>query len=302
MPSQRQWNRREVLSLALGATATTVAGRDAFARSKGRLRQGVSRIDFGELPLAECCKIASSLGIDGFDFVGDPKDWPLLKQHGMTVSMLRADYGGGISIGRSPPGPGGWNAIGLKEAQESFLPSMVELIDTAAKQQFPNVFVAAGDRTKVDYEQGADNTVEFLNKAKGKAESSGVTICLEILNSKGIQAPRLSLFDHMAWGVAVMKRVNSPRVKILYDVFHAQLMEGNIIQTIRDSIEHIGHVHLGGVPARHEIYRDSELDYRPIAQTLADLRFDGFVTHEWSPSAGSNVREDLAKSVEIMTV
>jgi hydroxypyruvate isomerase len=257
---------------------------------------------FGELPLERCCQIAARLGIRGLDFIGDPNDWPVLRRHGLIVAMLRADYGGGISIGRTPPGPAGWGAVGMKEAQGLYRGAIESLIGTAAQQGFPNVIITAGTRDQVSYEQGADNAVEFLNLVKPLAESKGITLCMEILNSFGNQAPKNSLFDHTAWGVDVVQRVNSERVKILYDVWHAQLMEGNIVQTLRDHIGWIGHIHLGAVPARHELFKDDELDYRTIASTIADLNFKGFVTHEWSPSPGSDVEDDLRRSMKLVTV
>jgi hydroxypyruvate isomerase len=294
-------NRRQLLIdgavLALASQAWTAA-----AANRGRLKQAVARVVFGDLPLDRCCQIASRLGIEGFDFISDPNDWPLLRRFGLTMSMLRADYGGGISIGRTPPGPPGWGAIGSKESQGAYRAAIEELIQVAAAQRFPNIIVTAGTRDGVTNEQGADNAVEFLNLVKPLAESKGVTLCMELLNSFGNQAPRNSLFDHAAWGTGVVRRVDSANVKILYDVWHAQLMEGNITQTLRDSIPWIGHIHLGAVPARHELFRDDELDYHSIARTIADLGFRGYVTHEWSPSAGSDIAEDLKRSVQLVTV
>jgi hydroxypyruvate isomerase len=137
---------------------------------------------------------------------------------------------------------------------------------------------------------------------KAHAEDKGVTLCMEILNSKGLAAPPMSIFDHMAWGVDVIKRVNSPRVKILYDVFHAQLMEGDIVQTIRDNIQYIAHFHTGGVPGRHELDDTQELNYHFIAEAIADLNYTGFVTHECSPAPGNDPIASLSKAIQIMNV
>ena len=190
----------------------------------------------------------------------------------------------------------------MKEAQGAHLKAMLEAIDVAAREGFPNVIVLAGSKEHMSYEEGADNAVAFLNAVKGRAEDKGVTLCMEILNSKGQMAPPQSLFDHAEWGFDVMRRVNSPRVKVLYDVWHAQLMDGDIVNTIRKNIDLIGHFHTGGVPARNELYRNDELDYHYIAQNIAELGFTGFVTHEWSPSKESEIAEELRKSVELMTV
>jgi hydroxypyruvate isomerase len=192
--------------------------------------------------------------------------------------------------------------MGLKEGQGEYLNAVLAAIDAAGAQGFPNVIVTAGTRDRVTSGVGTDNTVDFLNKAKARAEEKGVTLCMEILNSMGIAAPKNSLFDHAPWGWEVCRRVNSRSVKVLYDIWHAQLMDGNIAETIRDNIQWIGHIHTGGVPGRHEIFRNDELDYRFLAQVIAGAGFGGFVTHEWNPSPGSDVADDLRRSVQTMTV
>lgn len=295
--------RRLFISAALSVAATRAAfSLETMTSGTGRLKQGVTRQIFGNRALEDCCRLASSLGVRGFDFIGDPKDWPTLRRFGMTMSMYRLDYGGGISVGRGPSGPPGWNSIGMKEAQGEHLKAMLAAIDIAAREGFPNVIVLAGSKEHLSYEEGAANAVTFLNAVKAKAEAKGVTLCMELLNSKGIMAPPQSLFDHSAWGFDVVRRVNSPRVKVLYDIWHAQLMEGDIVDTIRKNIGLIGHFHTGGVPDRNELFRNDELDYRFIAQNIADLGFQGFVTHEWSPAKESEADEDLRRSVELMTV
>jgi hydroxypyruvate isomerase len=291
----------------LAASAALLASRaswslDATMPRTARFRQGVTRQVFGDLSLEDCCRLAASVGVQGFDFICNPSDWPTLKRHGLTMSMYRLDFGGGISKGRTPEGPPGWNSIGHKEAMGDHLAAMLEAIDLAAREGFPNIIALAGSRDGVSYEEGADNCVAFFNAVKQKAETRGVTLCMELLNFKGIQAPPRSLFDHAAWGFDVARRVNSPRVKILYDIWHAQLMDGDIVRTIRNNIDWIGHFHTGGVPDRHELFRKDELDYRTIAETIAATNFNGFVTHEWSPSAQSDVIDDLRRSVELLKV
>jgi hydroxypyruvate isomerase len=294
-------NRREFSSLGLSAIATLAAPRWAASASTSRtLRQGVARSVFGDMPLEACCRLAHSLGVEGFDFICDPSDWATLRRYGLTVSMLRADYGGGISIGRSPQGPPGWNEIGLPEARGEYLQAIRDLIDVAARERFPNVIVLAGTRDRVSYEEGAENAVAFLNEIKSHAEARGVTLCMENLNSMGRMAPKLSLFDHAAWGFEVVRRVDSPRVRILYDIWHAQLMDGNILQTLRDQKDWIGHVHIGSVPDRHELYLQDELDFRVLGEELRKLDYRGFVTHEWSPSAGADVHDALKRSMALL--
>jgi hydroxypyruvate isomerase len=270
----------------------------------GRIKHGATRQVFGaNRPLEECFRLGAELGIKGFDFIANPVDFPLLRKYGLTGSMYRVSYGGGISGGRPPDGPPGWEAIGMKEAMGGYLTALREGIDVAATNGFPNVITMAGARSAtLSYEQGMENAVAFCNAVKAHAEEKNVTICIEYLNSKGLQAPVNSMFDHMSWGVEVVKRVASPRVKILYDIYHAQIMEGYIVQTLRDNIQYIGHIHTGGVPGRHELDETQELNYRFIAQTIAELKFAGFVTHEWSPAPGNDPTASIKKVLAIMDV
>jgi len=306
-------NRREFLvslpavaaasSVGVSAADHAVSLAQTVARTS-RIKHGATRQVFGaNRPLEDCFRLGSEVGIKGFDFIANPADFPLLKKYGLTGSMYRVSYGGGISGGRPPDGPPGWEAIGMKEAMGGYLTALHEGIDLAAANGFPNIIMMAGARSaSLSYEQGADNAVAFCNGVKSHAEDKGVTLCIEYLNSKGLQSPVNSMFDRMSWGVDVVKRVGSPRVKILYDIYHAQIMEGYIVQTLRDNIQHIGHIHTGGVPGRHELDETQELNYRFIAQTIADLKFTGFVTHEWSPAPGNDPIASIKKVLAIMDV
>ena len=286
------------------ARAQGVAGGDRPPSGTSRIKHGATRQVFGaNRPLEECFRLGAELGIKGLDFIANPVDFPLLRKYGLTGSMYRVSYGGGISGGRPPDGPPGWEAIGMKEAMGGYLTALHEGIDVAAANGFPNIILMAGARSaSLSYEQGADNAVAFCDAVKAHAEDKGVTLCIEYLNSKGLQSPVNSMFDRMSWGVDVVKRVGSPRVKILYDIYHAQIMEGYIVQTLRDNIQHIGHIHTGGVPGRHELDETQELNYRFIAQTIAELKFTGFVTHEWSPTMGNDPVASMRKVLAIMDV
>jgi hydroxypyruvate isomerase len=305
-------NRRDFLaSLPVVAVVPSMSGprvqgaRGAqTSRTTSPIKHGATRQVFGpNRPLEECFRLGAELGIKGFDFIANPVDFPLLRKYGLTGSMYRVSYGGGISGGRPPDGPPGWEAIGMKEAMGGYLTALHEGIDVAAANGFPNIIMMAGARSaSLSYEQGADNAVAFCNAVKSHAEEKSVTLCIEYLNSKGLQSPVNSMFDRMAWGVDVVKRVASPRVKILYDIYHAQIMEGYIVQTLRDNIQYVGHIHTGGVPGRHELDETQELNYRFIAQTIADLKFTGFVTHEWSPAPGNDPIASIKKVLAIMDV
>jgi len=151
----------------------------------------------------------------------------------------------------------------------------------------------------IDDGNALDNCIAGLSKIAPFAAENGVTICVELLNSKvnhrGYQG------DHTAFGVAVMKGIGSPNVKLLYDIYHMQIMEGDVIRTIRDNIEWIGHFHTGGVPGRHEINGTQELNYRAIATAIADLNYSGFLAHEFTPTRPDPF-VSLAEAAEICTV
>jgi hydroxypyruvate isomerase len=238
------------------------------------------------MSLDDMCREAARLGIFGFDLI-DPQDWLTLKKHGLVPTMLPGPYGGTIPDG-----------INSKENHARLEKSIREGIDLAAAAGCPNVITLSGSRRGMPDQEGADNCVLFLNKVKGHAEDKGVTICLELLNSK-VNHPDY-MCDHTAWGVAVMKRVDSPRVKLLYDIYHMQIMEGDVVRTIRENIQYIAHFHTGGNPGRHEIDQTQELNYHFVAQSIADLGFTGVIAHEYTP-----VRDpltSLAQAVEICTV
>src|SRR5207237_1443675 len=155
-------------------------------------------------------------------------------------------------------------------------------IPEAARHGVPNVIAMFGNRRGKSDAEGIDNCVAGLNQIKALAEAQGVTVCLELLNSKVDHKDYQG--DHTAFGVAVMKAVNSPRVKLLYDIYHMQIMEGDVIRTIREHANHIGHFHTGGVPGRHEIDGTQELNYHAVAAAIADTGFTGYLAHEFVPT------------------
>jgi hydroxypyruvate isomerase len=253
---------------------------------KGRIKQGVTRGVFARgASMEDCCRDAAQAGIKGFDLIG-PQDWPTLKKYGLTPSMY-------------PPGPGGTIPVALnrKENHERLEASMHAALDESAANGVPNVITFSGNRMGMDDREGADNCVAFLNKIKAHAEDKSITVCMEYLNSKVNHKDYM--FDHIAWGVDVMKRVNSPRVKILFDIYHAQIMDGDIVRNIRDNFQWIGHFHTGGNPGRHDIDETQELNYRFIAQAIADLNYTGFISHEYSPAQGHDPIATLNKAIEI---
>ena len=265
--------RRRFLA-ALGSLAAFSVGGFGVSSAqaaprKGRLKQSVCSGVFKglNLDLDGQCREAARLGSWGIDLVG-PSDFPVLKKHGLIPTMVN----GSSSIK---------NGINDQQNHAEIDRKMREHIKAAAAGA-PNVIVLAGDRKGISDEQGLDNCALFLNNIKDLAEEQGVTICLELLNSK-VNHPGY-MCDHTVWGVELCKRVNSPRVKLLYDIYHMQIMEGDIIHTIRQNIQFIGHFHTAGNPGRHEFDDTQELNYPAICKAIADFGFQGYLAHEYTPT------------------
>jgi hydroxypyruvate isomerase len=295
-----------------GAAAVKAAGAQALGKTypvfpplQGRLRQGLTPNLF-ESSIEDTCRMAVSLGIQGLDFVSNPGDWPILKKYGLTMSLLRVDHGGGKSTpGRPPEGPPGWNAIGTPDQGGAFAAALSDRIDAAAANGIPSIIVTCGSRADIGYDDGKRNAINFLAGIRGHAEARGVTLVVENINSGyagGPPNPPGSMFDHLPWGLEVVERVNSPRVRLLVDLYHAQLMDGNVGNFIRKHSRWIGHFHTGGVPGRNEIDETQELNYRFIAKTIADLGYQGFISHEWSPAPGHDKLASIRKSMEVIDV
>jgi hydroxypyruvate isomerase len=281
--------RRELIGGLAAAGVLSAQTSPAPVQRKGRMKQSVTRGVFGRgMPLEDACREAARLGCKGFDLIGSA-DWPTLKKYGLTPAMY-------------PPGPGGTipEALNRKENHERIEKSLHAAIDEAAANGVPNIITFSGNRKGMDDREGADNCVASLSRVKAHAEDKGVTFCMEYLNSKVNHKDYM--FDHIAWGVDVMKRVNSPRVKILYDIYHAQIMDGDIVRNIRDHYQWIGHFHTGGNPGRHDIDESQELNYRFIAKAIADLGYTGFIAHEYSPDQGHDPIATLDKAMEICDV
>jgi hydroxypyruvate isomerase len=258
------------------------------APRKGRLRQGVCLGVFGGLKLdfEGKCREAARLGAVAID-LQDPDKFPILKKYGLIPTEVRG--GSGIKKG-----------INDKANHAEIDAKMREAINAAAEAGAPNVIVLAGDRQGLTDEQGMDNAVAFLNNIKKLAEDKGVTLSMELLNSK-VNHPGY-MCDKTAWGVEVCKRVNSERVKLLYDIYHMQIMEGDVIRTIQQNIQYIDHFHTAGNPGRHEFDDTQELNYVGICKAIADLGFKGIISHEYSPTKGKDPLETLDKMMRLCEV
>jgi hydroxypyruvate isomerase len=268
--------RRDFINLVGGAAALSVlgplAGAAHAAPRKGRLKQAVCKGVFSKskLDLEGMCQAAVKLGVVGIDLVG-PDSFDTLKKYGLVPTMVPG--GSGIKKGINDP---------ANHAEID--PKMREAIEAAAAAGAPNVIVLAGDRQGISDEQSLENCVKFLNNIKGLAEQKKVTLCTELLNSK-VNHPGY-VADHTTWGVEMCRRVDSPRVKLLYDIYHMQIMEGDIIRTIQDkkNFQWFAHFHTAGNPGRHEFDETQELNYPPICKAIADMGFEGYLAHEYSPT------------------
>lgn len=249
----------------------------------GRINQSVSRWCYGKFSLDELCAVSKKMGLKAIDLLG-PGDFPTVKKHGLICSMVNTH---GLSSG-----------LNRKENHEKYLATIRSAIDAAAEYQFPNVITFPGNREGMSDDVGIENMVIALKQIAGYAENKKVTICMEYLNSKVDHKDYM--FDNMRWGVEVCKKVGSERVKILYDIYHAQIMEGDIIRTIRDYKDYIGHYHTGGNPGRNEIDETQELYYPAIMRAVVETGFKGYVAHEFIPKR--DPVESLAQAIRICDV
>jgi hydroxypyruvate isomerase len=289
-------NRRSFLAAMMaGGAAVSARAQPAGVTRKGRIKQALMRFAFGPSPkltFDEMCREAARLGYVGFDLIG-PQDWPTLKKHGLVCTMAPA-MGVTIRDGLIRP-----------ELHQAIERSMHEEIDLCAANGWPNIITVGGERRGIGYEEGKDHCVTLLNRVKAHAEDKGITICMEMVNSK-YKDPEYgradAIFDRLAWGADVCRRVGSPRVKILFDIYHVQIMEGDICANIREYYPLIAHFHTAGVPGRHEIDEAQEINYRFVANTIADLGFTGYVAHEHRPTPGRDPVEGLRRMIEIMDV
>ncbi len=245
-----------------------------------RIHQSVSKWCFGKIPLDEFCVAVKQMGLKGVDLLG-PRNFATLKKYGLICTM--SSGGGNLN-----------DKARHKQTVEGFRKS----IEATAECGWPNIIGMSGSRKGgIPDDVGIDNAVAILKDVAGLAEKKKVTICIEYLNSK-VNHPGY-MFDNMKWGVDVCKKVGSERVKILYDIYHAQIMEGDIIRTIRNNSQYIGHYHTGGNPGRNDIDETQELYYPAIMRAILDTGFKGWVAHEFIPKNGL---KSLARGVEICDV
>ena len=253
----------------LGTSATTSSAEITKVVKNGRIKQSICRgcLRKTGMDVEQMAATAAKMGILGLDLV-KPADWAAVKKHGLVATMV--------------PGAGGIKR-GLNDSSmhAQFLDDFRNNIKAAAVAGWPNVICMAGDRKDIADEEGMDNCEKILKEAVKSAEDSEVVICMELLNSK-VNHPGY-MCDNSTWGFELCRRVDSPGFKMLYDIYHMQIMEGDLIATIKNNIQHIGHFHTAGVPGRHELDESQEIYYPAVMRAIVETGYDGYVAHEYTP-------------------
>jgi hydroxypyruvate isomerase len=263
--------RRSVLKAAGAASVlafTSGVHADAPAQAKGNLRQSVCRWCYGKVPLEKLAEEAKKIGYASVELLG-PDEIRKVKALGLTCAVMRC--ASGIV-----------NGTNRKENHDKIVKELREDIGFAVAEGIPNVLTMSGNRKGMTDDEGLENSLACLKKVIGYAEEKKVTILMEGLNSKVNHKDYM--YDRTTWGVALCKKLGSPRFKLLYDIYHMQIMEGDVIRTLRDNKEYIGHYHTGGNPGRNEIDETQELNYPAIVKAILATGYPGFLGQEYIPT------------------
>ena len=237
---------------------------------KGRLKQSVSYWCYQKyFKLPEFARIVAEMGLPAIDLL-QPEQWEIVRQAGLVCSMGYAD------AAKIPDG------LNNRSNHDAIVKGLEKAIPIAAKAGVPNLIAFFGNRRGITDAEGIENCIAGLNRIKKVAEDHGVTICVELLNSKVDHKDYQG--DHVTFGAQVIKAVSSPRVKMLFDIYHVQIMDGDIIRSIRENHDYIGHFHTGGVPGRHELDDTQELNWATVCRAIVDTGFKGYVAHEFVPT------------------
>ena len=254
---------------------------------KGNINHSVCRWTYGFLSVEELCKVANDIGIPAIDLMG-PKDWPTLQKYNLYSSMCYVAAGSSLTSG--------WND---KNNHAKLTQDYLETFPLMVKAGYKDVICFSGSRNGMDDETGLKNCVEGLQKILPAAEKAGLTVHMELLNSKVDHKDYMC--DKTPWGVELCKRLGTETFKLLYDIYHMQIDEGDVIRTIKDNHQYIGHYHTGGVPGRHEIDESQELFYPAIMRAIIATGYKGYVAQEFIPAAQDKVAS-LRKAIQICDV
>ena len=289
-------SRRSALGkMAVGAAAASVAAdlaeritaADAAAGAalKGRINHSVCKWCYPKVELKDLCVAGKAMGLQSIELL-EPKDWPTLLEHGLTCAM--ASGVDGISYG--------FNRL---EHHDDLIRKFEVNLPKAVDAGLKNYICFSGNRGGMSDEQGLENCVVGLKRLTPLAEKHRIVICMELLNSKVDHKDYMC--DHTKWGVELVKRVGSDYFKLLYDIYHMQIMEGDVVRTIRENHRYIAHYHTGGVPGRHEIDDTQELNYPVVMKAIVETGFKGHVAQEFVP-ARPDVLASLKQGVQICDV
>jgi hydroxypyruvate isomerase len=282
MSANRRTFLRRASALTVGVVAATSATRsEGPVARNGRLKQSIVQWCFAKYwNVEQLCAQAKRLGCASVELV-PPAGWPTLKKHGLVCAIAGSH---GFEKGMNNP-----------KYQEMCIDKMKTAIDACAEAGFPSVITFTGFREDVPDDVGLKNCVAGYKKVVGHAEKKKVTLCLEMLNSRVAETMKGHpgyQGDHTDYCMEIIKGVGSPRLKLLFDIYHVQIMDGDVIRRLRQYAEHVGHVHTAGNPGRGELDDKQEINYRPIMQALADLKYKGYVGQEFIPT------RDPAKGLE----
>ena len=287
-------NRRKMIKNMAGAavvTAASPAGSALYgavsddAPLKGNIHHSVSQWCYDDIPLDDFAKACKGMGIESIELLGE-KDWPVVRKAGLKCAV---GYATDLGI------PKGFNRVAN---HEKLIADFEAMIPKAAEAGVPNLICFSGNREGQNDNEGMVNCAKGIRRLMPTAEKYGVTIIIELLNSYGHADYQC---DKTTWGVALCEMVGSERFKLLYDIYHMQIMEGNIIETISKYSKYIGHIHTGGVPGRNELDETQELYYPAIMQALVKTGYKGFVGQEFVPAQKDKLAS-LKKCIRICDV
>ena len=291
-------NRRTVIkNLVAGSVALPVSkvfankmdtlNKNKSLTLKGNINHSVSRWTFDYLTLDELCKAVKNLNFSAIDLVA-PKDWPTLQKHGIYSSMCYTSGKNDLYNGLNDPAN-----------HDQLVKEYLETIPIMAKAGYKNLICFSGARRGMDDETGMKNCKAALEKVLPTAEKNGVTMVMELLNSKIDHKDYMC--DHVEWGAELCKRVGSNNFKLLFDIYHMQIQEGDIIRNIRDYHQYIAHYHTGGIPGRHEINNTQELYYPAVMKAIVETGYKGYVAQEFMPTY-PNKLDSLKEAIQICDV
>ncbi len=279
-------------TVALGLFGTSIATRIYAAENalpealQGKINHSVCRWCYNGIPLEDLCKAAREIGITSIELVG-PEEWPMLEKHGLTSAL---PWGAGLGIEKGFNNP---------EFHPELIESYEEMIPKVAAAGYKQIICFSGNRNGLDDQKGIENCAVGLKKLMPTAEKHGITMVMELLNSK-VNHPDYQC-DHTSWGVALCDLVGSEKFKLLYDIYHMQIMEGDVIATINKYNPYISHYHTGGVPGRNEIDETQELYYPAIMKAIVDTGYKGYVAQEFIPKRDDKIAS-LKQGVQICDV